>query len=142
MSNRSAKSIPLLSLVRAPIGWSFVNEFIDFEITNEISEWESITGNVFEFRAMSVNPELAATTNPFEIVSRSSKPGSPKDTLLSNHPFETCKFSSTKTGYLFGFLSLLEILVMKPFSTKISWVLLWKSLFLSRMVADFISTFI
>ena len=34
--------------------------------------------------------------------------------------FETCKFSSTKTGYLFGFLSLLEILVMKPFSTKIS----------------------
>ena len=80
-----------------------VAAFEDFEITKEISECESITGNVFEFNATSVNPEVAATSNPLEIVSRSSNPGSPKDTLLSNHPLDTWRLSNSKTGYFFGF---------------------------------------
>jgi hypothetical protein len=36
-----------------------------------------------------VNPLLEATLAPFKRVSLSSYPGSPNETLLSNHPVET-----------------------------------------------------
>ena len=42
---------------------------------------------------MAVNPLFAATDNPFAIVSRSSNPGSPRETEVSNQPGETSKFS-------------------------------------------------
>ena len=42
---------------------------------------------------MSVNPDLLDVLRPFSKVSLSSKPGSPNDTELSNHPFDICRFS-------------------------------------------------
>ena len=49
-------------------------------------------GLVFVLRAICVKPLMAATASPCAMVSRSSYPGSPKETLLSNQPCETCKF--------------------------------------------------
>ena len=62
------------------------------------SDLESIIGFVFAFSAIAVKPLLAATFNPLAMVSLSSKPGSPKETLVSNHPQETCRFSNSTTS--------------------------------------------
>ena len=61
---------------------------LDLLIKNSTAELLSIAGFVFEFTATAVNPLFAATDKPFLIVSLSSKPGSPKETLVSNHPQE------------------------------------------------------
>ena len=42
---------------------------------------------------MSVKPDNPAVLIPFSKSSLSSRPGSPKQTLESSHPIETCKFS-------------------------------------------------
>lgn len=52
---------------------------------------------MFAFNAIAVKPLLATTFNPLAMVSLSSKPGSPKETLVSNHPQETCRFSNSTT---------------------------------------------
>ena len=58
-----------------------------------------MTGFVFAFTAIAVKPLFDATFSPFFMVSLSSKPGSPKETLVSNHPHETCKLSKEITEY-------------------------------------------
>ena len=63
--------------------------FSDLDFIKEISAWVSITGLVFEFKTISVKPLLPATFPPLMMVSLSSKPGSPNETLLSSHPNET-----------------------------------------------------
>ena len=40
---------------------------------------------------MEVKPDIDATFSPLMMVSLSSKPGSPKQTLESNQPLETCR---------------------------------------------------
>jgi hypothetical protein len=61
-----------------------------------------------------VNPLFAATFNPFAIVSRSSNPGSPRETLLSNQPSERCKLSNFISSKPFSFGILLPIFSMIP----------------------------
>ncbi len=75
-------------MVKAPIGNKVTALLAALEFTKVISELESITGLVWAFIATAVKPDAAAVFNPFAIVSRSSKPGSPKHTLLSNQPCE------------------------------------------------------
>ena len=55
------------------------------------SIWDRLSeiGFVLGWSAMEVNPDLEATLKPLAIVSLSSYPGSPKDTLESNQPLET-----------------------------------------------------
>ena len=57
-----------------------------------MSDLESRTGNVFEFKIMSVKPDRHAVLDPFSIVSLSSRPGSPKETPVSSQPCETWRF--------------------------------------------------
>ena len=64
-------------------------EFLALFIKNSTSDFESMTGFVFALTATDVKPLLEATSRPFFIVSLSSYPGSPKETLVSNHPQET-----------------------------------------------------
>jgi hypothetical protein len=75
-------------------------------------------------KAIAVKPLLAATVSPFVMVSRSSKPGSPSETLLSNQPCETCILSSCISSALSGFGSDVPIFFIKPSTIKISAVLL------------------
>jgi len=72
MSNSSAISIPLLPLVKAPIGKRLVADFVALFIKNSTSDFESITGLVFALTATAVNPLLEATSSPLLIVSLSS----------------------------------------------------------------------
>ena len=74
-------------------------EWVALFIKNSTSDFESITGFVFGFTATEVKPLLEATSNPFLIVSLSSYPGSPKETLVSNHPQETWRFSNSMVLY-------------------------------------------
>jgi hypothetical protein len=86
ISNNSAISFPALSFVNAPIGW--VGCKIKCFIQNKIWDWLSITGN--ELGCM----RCCKTTfgsNLKSVCPRSSKPGSPSETLLSNQPCDTCK---------------------------------------------------
>ncbi len=64
-------------------------EFLALLIKNSTSDFESMTGFVFELTAMEVKPLFEATSRPFLMVSLSSYPGSPNETLVSNHPQET-----------------------------------------------------
>ena len=61
----------------------------DLDLIKHISACVSMTGLVFEFKTISLKPLFPATFPPLLIVSLSSNPGSPKETLLSNHPRET-----------------------------------------------------
>ena len=74
-----------------------------------MSALESNIGFVSGFKIKSVKPEIAADLIPFSKFSLSSKPGSPKHTLESNHPIEICKFS-------FSMISLVLTLRFLPIS--------------------------
>ena len=120
ISYNSASSFPSHPWVKAPIGYNFVAVFCDLLIKNSTSDFESIIGFVFGFTATAVKPLFAATCNPFAMVSLSSKPGSPKETLLSNHPQETCKFFKLITLTLSVALIESAIFLIVPFSIKMS----------------------
>ena len=90
-------------------------EFFDFNLINEILVWLSATGFVLEFKRIPVNPLFDATSEPFSIVSLSSNPGSPKDTLLSNQPLETWRF------LILIIVALLSIIDFAIFTILPSW---------------------
>ena len=80
-----------------------------------MSALESKNGKVSEFKTMSVKPDNPADLIPFSKSSLSSRPGSPKQTLESSHPIETCKFS-LEIIVLAGLSIFLSMLVIMPFS--------------------------
>jgi len=88
------------------MGWILQEEFKDLDFINEMSVWLSRTGLVLGFNKRSVNPLLEATLAPFKRVSLSSYPGSPNETLLSNHPVETWRFF---TLIVLAFLTEIEL---------------------------------
>ena len=89
-------------------------------IRNSTAALLSITGLVFAFTAIAVKPLLAATSKPFLSVSLSSKPGSPRETLVSNQPQEICRFSFSTTVAAFWEEMFVSIFVIIPSSIKIS----------------------
>ena len=80
--------------VKFPKGYRLVAKPLLFSFKKTILELVSGVGLVLGLSKISVKPDDEATFKPFLIVSLSSKPGSPKLTLLSNQPRETCRFSN------------------------------------------------
>ena len=73
----------------------------------------SVLGNVFGLTATAVNPLFEAVFRPFSMVSLSSNPGSPRLTLVSNQPFEMCKWlREISLIFLFIPLAWLEAVVL------------------------------
>ncbi len=120
MSNNSAKSLPSAFFVKDPIGYNCVAVLKALFFKNSMEALLSVTGFVFGLTATAVNPLFAAVINPFLMVSRSSKPGSPKQTLVSNQPCEMCKLFKVISLQLLGFCIDVAIWVILPFSIKTS----------------------
>ena len=86
ISKISERSVPSPFTVKVPRGYTSVAYPAALLFKNTMSELLSGIGWEVGFNTTAVNPLLAATNNPFSMVSLSSKPGSPKLTLVSNHP--------------------------------------------------------
>ena len=90
---------------------------------------------MLEFKTISVNPLLAATFPPLIIVSLSSYPGSPNETLLSNQPIETC-IPSILISLWPSELIDLAIFKILPLEIKISCLVPWYLLSVFITFAD------
>ena len=85
-------------------------------------------------------PPAAAALSPDSIVSLCSNPGSGKRHLISNHPAETWRFLD-EISFADEFLRFLPILVITPFSIKISTCCSLNELDFDTMVAFLSSKF-
>ena len=142
MSKSSARSSPLAFWVRHPLGNRVTPCLFARVFKNRIAPLLSGTGLVFVLSATVVKPDKAAVFKPFSMFSLSSKPGSPKDTPLSNQPLEMCRLGRLITWVFFCAAIEEAIFEIIPFSISISHFFKWYLLSLSTMVADFSNMFI